>query len=376
MFMVFCLISITSTSFMSNTLRWFADRLELRRQAGNSIPSMEGLRGFAVILVFFVHFFGLAAPWIPADSVVQKISKALFFMGNSGVDLFFVLSGYLIYDGAMRGSQNFAMFIWKRVRRIYPTFTVVFFIYLALSLVAPAYSKLPQDSGDAIVYLIQNYLLLPGLFPIEPMIAVAWSLSYELFYYIAAPVMVTTLRIRRWQVQYRVIFFMLVALLGVLYSYSGGQHMRLILFISGILVRETVVHMPDIRLKSGMAFSALAFALMAAAVVDPSAPREYTLLLCILFSAFYAVCSVCFIHKGSGIARYFSWTPLRWLGNMSYSYYLIHGLALKFFFMAIPAWVTATYFTVWALLIPSFITTVVAGFFLYLTVEHRFSLRR
>jgi peptidoglycan/LPS O-acetylase OafA/YrhL len=61
---------------------------------------------------------------------------------------------------------------------------------------------------------------------------------------------------------------------------------------------------------------------------------------------------------------------------MSYSYYLIHGLALKFFFMAIPAWVPASDFTLWAMLIPSFITTVVAGFILYLTVEHRFSLRR
>ena len=86
-----------------------------------------------------------------------------------------MLNGYLIYGMLITRPQPFLWFMTRRVRRIYPAFVSV--IYVALSCVFPTQSKIPHGGPDATLYLVDNLLLLPGLFPIEPMITVAWSPS-------------------------------------------------------------------------------------------------------------------------------------------------------------------------------------------------------
>ncbi|RYE73175.1 MAG: acyltransferase, partial [Oxalobacteraceae bacterium] len=140
-----------------------------RKVAGNNLLSMEGMRGFAVFLVFLVHYASLADP---AGAV--WISKPMHRMGNAGVDLFFVLSGFLIYGSLVSREQPFLTYMGRRIQRIYPTFLAILATYCVLSVVFPAQSKIPQEG--AFWYLLQNLLLLPGMLPIEPMITVAWSL--------------------------------------------------------------------------------------------------------------------------------------------------------------------------------------------------------
>jgi len=94
-------------------------QLELNRGGSGRLASMEGLRGLAVLLVFLVHFSDLSSDWlrtaelpIPVDchvqgtSVTSEIACRVGNMGNIGVDLFFVLSGFLIYGGLMRRPQG------------------------------------------------------------------------------------------------------------------------------------------------------------------------------------------------------------------------------------------------------------------------------
>ena len=70
------------------------------------------------------------------------------------------------------------MYAKRRVQRIYPVFLVVFAIYIMLSFIFPSESKLPEGYVEIVKYILQNLLLLPGVFNIEPLITVAWSLSY------------------------------------------------------------------------------------------------------------------------------------------------------------------------------------------------------
>ena len=157
-------------------LKWLAARFELSRgEAQGNVRPMEGLRGFAVLLVFCTHYVTLIGPWLNEASWLGHAADALHTVGNAGVDLFFVLSGYLIYGSLMARPQAYLAFMRRRVRRIHPTFLAVLAIYLLLSLVFPAERKIPADTADAAVYLLQNILLLPGLFPIVPIITVAWS---------------------------------------------------------------------------------------------------------------------------------------------------------------------------------------------------------
>lgn len=72
----------------------------------------------------------------------------------------------------MTREQHFTDFMARRIRRIYPAFLMVFAVYCALSFVFPRESRIPHDAP--LGYLAAN-LLLPGLFPIRPMITVAWS---------------------------------------------------------------------------------------------------------------------------------------------------------------------------------------------------------
>src|SRR5262244_2354960 len=95
-------------SVLASAWQWLAERFELTRgDKGHNVGSMEGLRGFAVFLVFLVHYVTLIDPWIASASSLASFARALHSIGNAGVDLFFVLSGYLIYGSLISRYQPF-----------------------------------------------------------------------------------------------------------------------------------------------------------------------------------------------------------------------------------------------------------------------------
>ena len=79
-----------------NTLkRYLAGQFELGRGSASNSKSMEGMRGFAVALVFLVHYCTLGMPYVVHTALMPAVA-ATHLIGNFGVNLFFVLSGYLI----------------------------------------------------------------------------------------------------------------------------------------------------------------------------------------------------------------------------------------------------------------------------------------
>jgi peptidoglycan/LPS O-acetylase OafA/YrhL len=187
-------------------------QFELARSGDSpNLRSMEGMRGFAVFLVFLTHFVTLYSPWVTKGSPLAMLAETLHTVGNVGVDLFFVLSGYLIYRSIIGRSQHFVRFFRRRIARIYPAFLAVFALYLIISFVRPTESKIVGSGWDAWVYVLENLLLLPGLFPIVPVITVAWSLSYEMMYYLAIPILVALFAMRQRSRRWRVLFFVATA---------------------------------------------------------------------------------------------------------------------------------------------------------------------
>jgi len=82
-------------------------------------PDVDGLRAVAVLAVLAFHAFPQLAPG-----------------GFAGVDVFFVISGFLIsgivLEGLRDGSFSFAEFYWRRVRRIFPALVLVLLACLAI----------------------------------------------------------------------------------------------------------------------------------------------------------------------------------------------------------------------------------------------------
>lgn len=337
---------------------------------------MEGLRGFAVFLVFLVHYVTLTEPWISATPDFDLFTTSLHTVGHAGVDLFFVLSGYLIYGSLIKRDQPFITFISRRAQRIYPAFLVVLMIYVLLSFAFPAENKIPQQALPALSYLFQNLLLLPGLFPIEPIITVAWSLSYEMFYYLVLPVVIALLGLRTLSSRWRTTFFLGVALLTVIYGAMLNGPIRLVMFISGILLYEAMSdsHIPSP--PSYIGFLALILGLTGMLMPMGGAAGS-ALKIAVLFVTFFILCLACFRRPTAWLARGFSWTPLRWLGNMSYSYYLLHGLTLKAGFLVLSTLLPQQGYGpdfFWMLLPPMFFASLLTAALLFLVIERPFSL--
>lgn len=359
-------------------MNWLAQHFELSRGGGaDNVRPMEGLRGLAVFLVFLVHYVSLIEPWTVPESQVLALASALHRIGNCGVDLFFVLSGFLIYGSLLVRKQQYARFMLRRIERIYPTFTVVFLIYVLLSFVFPSEKRIPADFAQGVLYLVENFLLLPGLFPITPIITVAWSLSYEMFYYLAIPFVIATAGLRERTPLWRICFFLLLSGLLVAYCAAHGGHIRLIMFVSGIVLFE-VMHFGDHppRPSGYVGLTALILGLFAT-LLAVSGSVGSAIKVGILFVTFFVLCLTCFQSPSGWLAHSFCWTPMRYLGNMSYSYYLIHGLALKVAFLVLSKLLPATTFGswfFWAMLPVMFVVTLLAAAGLFLLIERPFSL--
>ncbi|MBZ9611747.1 acyltransferase family protein [Rheinheimera maricola] len=352
---------------------WLKTKLEISHGENSPLHSMEGLRGIAVFLVFWVHYSSLISPWLTGSSIT--LANFIHSFGNIGVDLFFVLSGYLIY-GSIINSKNFstARYSKRRLQRIYPTFLVVFAIYLVLSYAFPNQSKLPADGIEKALYIGQNLLLLPGVFDITPIITVAWSLSYEVFYYIAIPIVVFSLRIKSWSFERRIWFWICSsAALLIGFTFFGGP-IRMIMFIAGILLFEIYSKNQFTLAQGGTRFLVIALMLFGFRTVFEI---SYTLSMLSIYVLFLLLC-LCAFNRQSFAYNWLTFTPLRWLGNMSYSYYLIHGLALNFCFLIFKSFTPSSYISnslYYWLWIPLFLFTLVVSFFLFVFVERPMSLQ-
>lgn len=361
-------------------MHWLSRQFELSRGGdAHTVRSMEGLRGFAVFLVFLVHYGTLVEPWVIGNPKLLEFLVALRSMGNAGVDLFFVLSGYLIYGSLIVRHQPFFKFMGRRVQRIYPAFITVFATYIVLSFAFPAENKIPAGLFGGTMYLLQNFLLLPGLLPIEPLITVAWSLSYEMFYYLLTPVLIGVFGLRKRTSIWRTLFFVTVAIVVSIFCGFFGGPLRLIMFVSGILLYEAGIHKRITPPSSSLGLLALCVGLLGGGL-PVAGNHDSVIKTGFLFVSFFVLCFSCFGRPTTWLPRGFSWTPLRWFGNMSYSYYLLHGLALKAAFLALektfpasggngPLWF-------WMLLPIMFVVTLIPTTILFLAVERPFSLVR
>jgi peptidoglycan/LPS O-acetylase OafA/YrhL len=168
------------------SLRSFFD-LEL---LDNRYPSLHGLRVLAIVSVIQLHvmLFLPGMPGRPIDSALLEASKAVFF----GMDLFFVLSGFLI--GAIllrsvesRGSQSSWRFY---LRRIFRTFPPYYLLLTLLVVLVPINATQRHHLWMEYAYL-SNYA--HPLIPEDLVMPWGWSLALEEQFYLAVPLLVALL---------------------------------------------------------------------------------------------------------------------------------------------------------------------------------------
>lgn len=157
------------------------------------IVEIDGLRGIAVSLVLVWHFIGAVLP--KDGSRLTGVLGEIFIFGRTGVDLFFVLSGFLIIGilADRRDSANyFSVFYARRSLRILPPYLLLIGIFWAITEHASATNPYFNESIP-----LWSYLTFTQTWNMIEMNAwgpggasVTWSVAVEEQFYLAFPLIV------------------------------------------------------------------------------------------------------------------------------------------------------------------------------------------
>ncbi len=143
------------------------------------LHNIQALRGIAAMAVVIAHLFIMEVKYSP-DQVLGKWTE----YGGIGVDLFFVISGFIMVyvTGATeqkRGVKGAGTFLFARLSRIYPLYWLVSFALIGLYILRP---DMISSSQSAPPNIPASLLLIPH--GKAPLLAVGWTLMYELFFYL------------------------------------------------------------------------------------------------------------------------------------------------------------------------------------------------
>ena len=150
--------------------------------------SLQALRGAAALAVVLFHLLPFEAKFLPGPSIMP----AGFSTGRAGVDLFFVLSGFLaVWTTLGPGGGGAARrFLLRRVTRIYPTYWLYCLPLILIGIAAPG-----ELFGGGKPDLFASLLLIPNV--ASPLLLVAWTLEFEVYFYLIFTVLIWARLARR-----------------------------------------------------------------------------------------------------------------------------------------------------------------------------------
>jgi peptidoglycan/LPS O-acetylase OafA/YrhL len=311
-------------------------------------PELDGLRGISILIVYIHHLY---SPLMPA--------------GFLGVDIFFVLSGFLITsllveEWNRKGSISLKDFYIRRALRLMPAVFLLILITGALALVVLDKSTASETYQGIWLTLsyVSNWLYAFGYFSVENPLGITWSLAIEEQFYITWPLLLSlTLRFklrRRWILCILALIIAIIPLHRKMLLEQGANILRLyyasdthadgllIGCLVGLLVSwDLLPH--NKRCGIWMKFlAALGIIFFGYSVSLPSWMNSL-LYVCVgftLVSLSVALSLIVMILSPPKFALLvLKFTPLVWIGRISYGLYLWHWPVRWFIYQrkALPA---------------------------------------
>lgn len=144
--------------------------------SGPFLPTVQVLRAIAALMVLLYHVESGITAWFAPSGPLPA-----FGIGASGVDLFFLISGFIMVLTSRRLSAR--AFMARRLIRIVPLYWLSTLVFLAAALV------LPQREGQdhSLGALLTSLLFIPHARPdgtVQPLNPVGWTLNYEMLFYV------------------------------------------------------------------------------------------------------------------------------------------------------------------------------------------------
>jgi peptidoglycan/LPS O-acetylase OafA/YrhL len=281
------------------------------------LKNIQVLRGLAALLVVVGHLEPLFRGIDP--------SLALVGLGKVGVDLFFVISGFVMVYTTNRTAPSALEFAQRRIIRIVPLYWLVTLGVFALSLAAP---RLLTASRPDPTWLMKSMAFVPfakGDGTFNPLVPVGWTLNYEMFFYaIFSLCLLAGVRLRYWLAGGLIVAlaapgFDNLDLPGVAAQFYTRP--ILAVFAAGMALAGLATRLPAIRSRLGAAaLLACALALLAGLLASGVLPLESWRVAVALPAAVGLMACALVLERGGCALK----GPLVTVGDASYSIYLTH----------------------------------------------------
>jgi peptidoglycan/LPS O-acetylase OafA/YrhL len=343
-----------ATLLTTHPLRDTSRRPVLASPPSNRIPELDGLRGIAIGMVVLYHafFFNFA----PNSGSAFAYLIFPIRIGWSGVDLFFVLSGFLI-GGILLDSKDssnyFQTFYTRRFLRIVPVYYATLLCLFALSTwsklhsgVSPAWIVENNVPWALFVLFLHNFWMAASNSMGSGHLAVFWSLAVEEQFYLTLPWLVRYFDRKRIMTLAIEAILLAPALRIVCYSFWPNHSLSWFVLMPcradalffGVLgaaaVRDPVCKAWIGNHKNTLRALIVFFALGVPFVTQTNLRANGLPMVSVMLSwlaAFYLLVLVyAFSFPASLPSRCLRWSWLRWLGMIAYGMYLFHELVLTF----------------------------------------------
>ena len=333
------------------------------------LVSIQCLRGVAALLVLFFHAQNAVATRLPGRSALAGFF-ALGQLGSIGVDVFFVISGFIMVHVSAdqfgrRGAGR--EFLVRRVIRIVPLYWLVTAFMVALLLFVPqAFGTLRFRLGHA----VSSFLFLPttnSYGEMVPVLGVGWTLTYEMIFYVLfAALLATSLRT---SLTVCAVLFTLAAIGARLWPPTTATAAtllgdRFLEFFAGECVGAWLLRSASVRPPIARVLVALVAAVLVAHVFFGEL-RAVPLLTVALPAAALVLALVSL--ERSGLFRAPAW--LQRTGDESYSLYLSHPVTTAAFMKVCAASGLLTVVPADALIVLAIVNAVFWSSVLHRTVE-------
>ena len=200
---------------------------------------LDGVRSLAFLLVFMSHVGAVPALTPPLLHPIRTIYNVIVSWGWIGVDLFLVLSGFLITslllkERQLTGNISFKFFFIRRMLRLWPLYYLVFFLgffifplfqWMGIGYGTPARSEMLATYFTAFLLFFGNLQFAHGITVISPMVASLWTVCLEEQFYVVWGSLLTLFKNKRPLVA--LIGGLLIAAVGARYyvqAHSTSHH--------------------------------------------------------------------------------------------------------------------------------------------------------